>query len=131
MKINLTQLRELAQRATQVVSWYPHTKYDGYHPATQGKWHIGHVSETSECAAIDSEDLQPIADVMNRRDQPYICRVDPPTALALVKICRLAAMRLKFECCCPGHMDYNGKEILCDPCETLSEIESLCEGMGK
>jgi hypothetical protein len=26
---------------------------------------------------------------------------------------------LKRECCCPGERDYNGKEILCEPCEAL------------
>lgn len=31
-RINLSKILELCSRATQVVSWYPHGPYDGYHP---------------------------------------------------------------------------------------------------
>lgn len=52
--------------------------------------------------------------------------------LTLITALEKACATLKKECCCPGEVSWTtGKDILCEPCETLTEIsEMLGQGIG-
>lgn len=45
----------------------------------------------------------------------------------LIEACIRMMDALKRECCCPGELNYDGKSILCDPCETLNALDVICE----
>jgi hypothetical protein len=49
----------------------------------------------------------------------YLETFTPETVMKLIAYAEALREGLKAECCCPGVTDYQGKEILCDPCNII------------
>lgn len=102
--------------------------------ATPGPWHIGHVSESGlDYVDIDGPNLEHIAEVYRRKDQPFIAssRTQVPV-LAEAALVMLSALE-RYGCVChPPYMigatEYLGDQ--CHACHTCTALARVAELVG-
>ncbi len=76
------------------------------------------------------EIAQPVKWESHRVIHELLAHTDRTAALEAA-LCKCVE-QLERECCCPGETNWTtGAPILCDPCEALTRLAGVCEGMEK
>lgn len=93
--------------------------------ATSGPWHVGHISELDDSAAIDNPELLCVGRINIRPDQNLVCHARN-VLLLYVEVVEKCVETLESECVCYPH------SVKCAPCKLLNKLSAiLCRGEGE
>ena len=96
--------------------------------STQGEW-VGtpyslSIPDQMHLANFNDGDY---VENQNENDAPF-CALAHNNLPRLIEAMKVMRDALKAECHCTGERDYDGKEVLCDPCDALARVDAIAGG---
>lgn len=77
------------------------------------------LTRLRELAAKAGEGSDPME--KQRNADAFMNTISPIDVMSVIDEIERLKKTLKEACCCSGHQDYDGSDILCDGCEALKE----------